>query len=95
MFKYMVLKKLDKLERILNLTWKEVKKMSQELDDLTVEVTEMGTVIDSAILLIQGLAARLEEIADDPAAIRALATELDTQADELAAAVAAVPPFVP
>ena len=87
------MKRFDSVERTLNRIWKEVKKMSQELDDLTVEVTEMGTVIDSAILLIQGLAARLQEIADDPAAIRALATELDTQADELAAAVAAVPPL--
>jgi len=91
MFKYLVMKRFDDVERTLNRIWKEVKKMSQELDDLTVEVAEMATVVDSAILLIEGLAARLEEIADDPAAIRALAVELDTKAAELAAAVAANP----
>lgn len=91
MFKFMVMKKFDCVEHILNRIWKEVKKMSEELDTLTVEVTEMATVVDSAILLIQGLAARLEDIADDPAAILALANELDSKAGELAAAVAANP----
>jgi len=66
--------------------------MSAELDALTLQVSETNTVIQSAIVLIQGLAARLAAIANDPAAIMALVTELDTQEQALAAAVVANTP---
>jgi hypothetical protein len=76
---------LTKLERM-------EKRMSLELDNLTTEVTEIGVVVDSAIVLLQGLAAQLLAIKDDPAKIQALATELDTKANELALAVVANTP---
>lgn len=95
MFKHFVIKKLDKIIKILDQIVNKENEMSIQLDNLTAEVTETRTIIDSAILLIQGLAARLEEIADDPAAIQALADELNVKSEALAAAIAAVPPVTP
>jgi len=70
--------------------------MSAQLDTLTQEVTEMSTVVDSAIVLINGLAAQIVELKDDPAALQALADSLDAKANSLAAAVAAnTPPVDP
>lgn len=63
--------------------------MSAELDRLTTEVTETKTAVDSAITLIVGLAERIRELQNDPAALTALADELDAKQAELAAAVSA------
>jgi hypothetical protein len=79
-----VLFELDKIQR-------GQKKMSAELEVLKAEVTETLGVAQSAVALIEGLAAKLAEIADDPAAILALAAELDGSANALAAAIAANP----
>lgn len=65
--------------------------MSVELDRLTTEVAETKTAVDSAITLIDGLAQRLRDVANDPAAITALADELDAQQAKIAAAVVANP----
>ena len=67
----------------------KVEDMSKELDALTLEVQENADVIDSAIVLIEGIAEQLEAIKDDPAKIQALADELNVTSDRLAAAVAA------
>lgn len=66
--------------------------MTAQLAALQAQVTQTDTVIASAITLIQGIAAQLEAIKDDPAAIAALAADLHTQTDALAAAVAANTP---
>jgi chromosome segregation ATPase len=66
--------------------------MSAELDQLTVDVKKTTDAEDSAILLLQGLAAQLAAIKNDPAAIQALSTTLSSKADELAAAVVANTP---
>jgi hypothetical protein len=79
-------KQLDRIEDKENI-------MSAELDALALEVTDTNTIMQSAIVLIQGLASRLAEIADDPAQILALAAELDAKSDELAAAVQANTPL--
>lgn len=63
--------------------------MSAQLDTLTTEVAEIGTVVDSAVTLINGLSAKITELKDDPAALAQLAASLDAKANELAAAVAA------
>ena len=62
------------------------------LDALTAQVTANTEVEASAVILINGLAAKLLEFANDPAAITALATQLQASADALAAAVAANTP---
>jgi len=69
--------------------------MSQQLDDLTREVSESKTVTESAATLIAGLADQIRAAASDPAALAALATSLDTQSAALAAAVAANTPVTP
>jgi len=96
MFKHWVIKKLNKIIRKLDQITDKENEMSEELDLLTVEVAEIATVVDSAIVLLNGLAQQLLDIRDDPAAIEALALELDAKANELAAAVVAnTPPVEP
>jgi hypothetical protein len=73
--------------------------MTVEFDTLTSRVNDTITVEESAIVLINGLAARLEALANDPAAILALAEELRAKNEELSAAVVrntpAEPPVIP
>lgn len=66
--------------------------MSQELDQLTVQVHSNTDVVQSAITLINGIAARISAAGTDPAALSALTTELNAQDAALAAAVAANTP---
>ena len=66
--------------------------VSRELDALTAEVARNTTVDESAIVLLKGLADRIEELKGDPAALQALADELRAKNDALAAAVVAHTP---
>lgn len=59
------------------------------LDDLTREVAENKTVIDSAVALIQGLAQQIRDAGTNAAALADLASKLDAQSNALGAAVAA------
>jgi len=63
--------------------------MAADLTALTAQVATSTTVEASAVTLINGLAAQLLANQNDPAAIAALATQLNTSATALAAAVAA------
>lgn len=67
------------------------------LADLQALVTQEDTVIDSAVALIQGLAAQVAALAPNQAAIDALAADIKAKSDGLAAAVAAntTPPPTP
>lgn len=58
------------------------------LDRITSEVAEIKDAAESAERLLDEIAAKLREFADDPAAIAALADELDGAGNALAAAVA-------
>jgi len=62
------------------------------LDPLAAEVTETKTIIESAVTLIEGIAAQLEEHKNEPAEIQRLADELNASSDALAAAVQANTP---
>lgn len=59
------------------------------LSDLQAEVAQNSSVVDSAITLLQGLKAKLDEAiaSGDPAALTALSAELDAKTNALAAAV--------
>lgn len=72
---------LDKLEQIM-----------ATLEDLQARVTANGEVIASAITLIEGIAQRLRDAADDPEQIAALAAELDAQKGRLSEAIVANTP---
>lgn len=56
---------------------------------LTAQVTANSDVEASAVILINGLAAKLIAAKNDPVAIQALADQLKASAEPLAAAVAA------
>jgi hypothetical protein len=66
--------------------------MSAQLDALAAQVAQTETVEQSAITLIQGLAAQLAAVATDPAAVAALAARLNSSATALAAAITANTP---
>ena len=57
------------------------------MDELRKAVARDNEVNTSAVTLLKGLSERLKANADNPAAIRALAKELDVNQDRLAAAV--------
>ena len=58
------------------------------LDDLTAQVAANKTVIDSALALINGIAARITAAGTDPTALANLTASLKSEDDALAAAVA-------
>ena len=62
------------------------------LDALQEQVTATKAGIQSAIVFMNGLAAKLEEFKNDPATIANIAAELKQSSGELAAAIEAVPP---
>lgn len=65
------------------------------LIDLQTAVTAEDTIIDSAVTLIQGLAAQVAALQPNQAAIDALAADIKAKSDGLAAAVAANTPATP
>jgi uncharacterized protein HemY len=66
-----------------------------DLSALTAQVEQNVTVEQSAITLIQGLAAQITAAGTDPVALAALATQLNTSATSLAAAISANTPAAP
>ena len=71
--------------------------MAADLTALQNEVAQNGDVIASAVTLLQGLKAALDEAlaSGDPAAIQAVVDQLDAQTQSLADAVAANTPTTP
>lgn len=65
------------------------------LDQLQAAVTAEGTVVDSAIVLLQGLAAKIAALTPDQAAIDALAAEVTAKTQALSDAVVANTPATP
>ena len=66
-----------------------------DLTALTAQVAATTTVEQSAITLIQGLAAQIAAAGTDPAALAALTTSLNTSATALSAAITANTPAAP
>lgn len=69
--------------------------MSVEFDNLTAQVKANSDVLDSAIILINGIADRITAAGVDPVKLNALTTELKAKDDLLSAAVVANTPIVP
>jgi len=70
----------------------EQKRMSAEMDALTAQVEATHGAVESAITLINGIAARIAAAGTDPAALSALTSDLKAETDALAEAVAANTP---
>ena len=62
------------------------------LDDLTAQVAANKVTIESAIVLINGIAARITAAGTDPVALKALTDNLKAEDDNLAQAVVANTP---
>lgn len=84
--------KLDQVLKALGDVKKQEVILSAELDALTAQVKANTDVEASAVILIQGLAAKITAAATDPVALKALASSLNAEAVTLAAAVAANTP---
>lgn len=69
--------------------------MALDLTQLTAAVDRDRTVNESAITLLSNLAQMLRDAAADPAAVRALADQLDANQQALADAVVAHTPGAP
>jgi len=87
-----IINHLVAIRRMLTESKKREIAMSVELDALTVKVQETTTVAQSAIALINGLAAQIADLKDDPAALQALADSLGASSTALAAAITANTP---
>lgn len=79
--------KLDLILTRLRALTKEIKTMASNLDALTAEVARNTEVDESAITLLKGLAAKIEEMKNDPAALQKLADDMKASSDKLAEAV--------
>lgn len=85
----------QKLDRIINLLEKSKtreKRMAVDLSVLQAEVERNAAVDQSAIVLLTGLATKIEELKADPVALQAFVDSLRGSSDALAAAVAANTP---
>jgi len=86
---------IDDVAQLRSLIIQETKVLSTmpaDLTDLTNQVAKNTDVSNSAITLIQGLAAQLQAAVNDPAAIQAIVDSLNASDTSLAAAVAANTP---
>lgn len=71
---------------------KRINEIMASLDALTAQVTSNTDAIESAITLINNIAAALQAAGTDPVKLQALVDTLKTEDDKLAAAVAANTP---
>jgi hypothetical protein len=93
---HVVHQKLDyliKSQKVILAVIKEIQKegkvMTQELVDLQAAVAENTSLDDSIIELVNGLAAQIELLKDDPAAMAKMASDLRAKSAALSAAVQA------
>lgn len=84
--------KLDSILALLRALVAQEKAIMKELDDLTTQVQATDDAEQSAIALINGIAARIDAAGTDPKALAALTASLKSKSDELAAAVVANTP---
>ena len=87
--------RIDKILTAINQLVTEEKKTMADLTALTEQVSSNTDVVNSAVVLIAGLADQLQAAASDPAAVQALADTLRTNNQALADAVAANTPAAP
>lgn len=84
--------RLTRIEDLLTSLTTQGEKTMADLTALTAEVERNTEVDASAIALLTGLAAQIEALKTDPAALQALADQMRGSSDSLAAAVAANTP---
>lgn len=85
-------RELGLLHQQLNAVLAKEDLIMSALDDLTAQVAANKTVMASALVLINGIAARITAAGTDPVALAALTASLKSDDDALAAAVTANTP---
>jgi hypothetical protein len=84
-------RKLDEIMRGINALKRQQNrhgvKIMADLSRITASVAANGTVIGSAVTLIEQIAEALRNVSSDQGAIDALASDLETQAAALSAAI--------
>lgn len=88
-------RRTQRIERLLYRTLTKENVIMANLAALTTEVQNTTTVEESAVALINGLAAQIAAAGTDPVALQALQDQLATERDALAAAVTANTPATP
>lgn len=88
-------RKLDRVLHLLHHLTKGQIIMSLELDTLEQKIAPLGSAVDSAVVLLDELAAIIRAAANDPARILAVADELELKTTALADAVVANTPAAP
>lgn len=71
---------------------KDLQTMTPEVTRLLTSVTALKSAAESQTALLQGIAQRLRDSAEDPAAITAIADDLDTETATIVAATLANTP---
>ncbi len=87
-----VVSRLDQIQAMLEILLRKETDMGTDLTALRDKVTKIETVGNSMKETMLGLAAQIADLKTDPAALQALADELNATADDWAAAVAANTP---
>jgi hypothetical protein len=87
--------KLDRILAAVQAIQLQGTQIMATLSDVQAAVTAEDTVVDSAIALLQGLAAQIAALQPNQAAIDALAADVTSKTTALAAAVAANTPAAP
>lgn len=80
---------LERQTKLLEMLVGRIETMSVAVDKLKAEVEETKGAVASIIALVEGLAQQIRDLKDDPAALEALANELDQEQAKIAASVAA------
>ena len=83
---------MSRVEHKLDLILKNLEKIMSAIDDLTAAVAAEDTVIESAVVLINGFAAQLAAAGTDPTKLAALQADITAKTADLSAAVAANTP---
>lgn len=87
--------KIDNLTALQRATLSEIFLMASNVDTVIAKVTELETVNDSAISLLQQLAQLIRDNVTDQNALLALANRIDTDKQKMADAVVANTPGGP
>lgn len=83
---------LDRIEAAFTAVATKLETIMADLTALTAAVTKSTDAEQSAITLLQGLSAQISALKTDPVALQTLADQLNSKADDLAAAVVANTP---
>ena len=90
-------RRLTEILALLSTINNRLRIMNEQLEELAARVSEIETVGDSAITLLTGLKAALDEAiaSGDMSAVQSLSDRLSAQTEELASAISANTPDAP